>query len=182
MKVTALGLPGLMLVEPRVFADARGCFVATWNDVQFRELVADVTFVQDNHTRSGRGTLRGLHFQLEHTQGKLIRCPVGRVWDVVVDVRRSSPTYGQWAGTELSEENHHQLWVPPGFAHGFVVLSETADLHYKVTDTYHPASERSLAWNDPALRIEWPIPAAFELLLSAKDAAGTLLADIEALP
>ncbi|MES3034517.1 MAG: dTDP-4-dehydrorhamnose 3,5-epimerase [Gemmatimonadota bacterium] len=182
MRCTALDLQGLCLIEPRVFADPRGFFLASWNDAQFRAEVADVTFVQDNQSRSTRGTLRGLHYQLQHTQGKLVRCPQGRVWDVVVDVRRSSPTFGRSLGLELSEENHRQLWIPPGFAHGFLVLSDVADVQYKVTDVYDPDSERTLQWNDSVLNIAWPIDAGAPLVLSPKDLAGTPLSDIEPLP
>ncbi len=182
MKVTALSLPGVCRLEPRVFPDARGFFVTAWNDEQFRREVADVAFIQDNHSRSGRGTLRGLHYQLQHTQGKLMRCSLGTVWDVVVDVRRSSPTFGQWCGTELSDVNHHQLWVPAGFAHGFVVRSEVADVSYKVTDRYDPQSERALLWNDPAIGVSWPLDASMPPLLSPKDAAGIPLSEIETLP
>ncbi|MBC7842777.1 MAG: dTDP-4-dehydrorhamnose 3,5-epimerase [Gemmatimonadaceae bacterium] len=182
MKVTRLAMPDVYLLEPRVFGDARGFFVATWEDDVFRADVAPVSFIQDNHSRSRQWTLRGLHFQAEHTQGKLVRCPMGRVWDVVVDVRRSSPTFGQSLGAELSDTNHHQLWIPPGFAHGFLVLSDVADLAYKVTDRYHPESERSLLWDDPALGIVWPLPAGVPPLLSPKDAAGVPLSRIDALP
>ncbi len=182
MKVTRLAIPDVCVIEPQVFGDARGFFLASWQDDLFREQVADVTFVQDNQSRSKRGTLRGLHFQLQHTQGKLVRCTVGRLWDVVVDVRRSSPTFGQWVSAELSETNHHMLWVPPGFAHGFLVLSESADLHYKVTDRYHPASEHTLQWNDGAVGIQWPLEPDVAPLLSAKDAAGTLLSALETCP
>lgn len=182
MKVTRLAIPDVCLIEPQVFGDARGFFLETWRDEAFRRDVADVTFVQDNQSRSRQWTLRGLHFQLEHTQGKLVRCPIGHVRDVVVDIRRSSPTFGHAVSAELSETNHHQLWVPPGFAHGFVVLSESADLHYKVTDAYHPASERTLLWNDPALGVDWFLPNGVTPLLSAKDVAGALLADLETLP
>ncbi len=182
MKCTQLELPGLWLIEPRVFADARGFFLASWNDAQFRASVADATFVQDNQSRSSVGTLRGLHYQLEHPQGKLVRCPLGRVWDVVVDVRRSSPTFGRSVGLELSDENHRQLWIPPGFAHGFLVLSDVADVLYKVTDVYHPESERALLWNDRRLDIPWPIPPGMSLVMSPKDVAGIPLADIETLP
>ncbi len=182
MKVTRLALPDICLIEPQVFGDARGFFVTTWQDEAFRREVADVTFVQDNFSRSQRGTLRGLHFQLQHTQGKLVRCAVGAIWDVVVDVRRSSPTFGAWVGAELSEANQHLLWVPPGFAHGFVVLSESADLQYKVTGRYDPSSERTLLWSDVALGIPWPIPDGTTPILSAKDLAGAALADLEALP
>lgn len=182
MKCTALELAGLRLIEPRVFPDPRGFFLAPWNDAQFRADVADATFVQDNHSRSSRGTLRGLHYQLEHTQGKLVRCPLGRVWDVVVDVRRSSPTFGRSVGMELSDDNHRQLWIPPGFAHGFLVLSDIADVQYKVTDIYHPTSERSLLWNDRSLDISWPIDPSMTLTLSPKDMVGTPLSGIEPLP
>ena len=182
MKVTALSLPGVFLLESRVFPDARGFFLTTWNDEQFRREIADVAFVQDNHSRSGRGALRGLHYQLQHTQGKLIRCSLGTVWDAVVDVRRSSPTFGHWCGVELSDRNHHQLWVPAGFAHGFVVRSDVADLHYKVTDHYDPSSERALLWNDPAIGVQWPLEEGVPLLLSPKDAAGIALSEIETLP
>lgn len=182
MKVTPLALPGVCLLEPRVFRDDRGFFVATWNDAEFRDAVADVAFIQDNQSRSTVGTIRGLHFQAQHTQGKLVRCSMGRVWDVVVDVRRSSPAFGRWIGKELSEDNQQLLWIPPGFAHGFLVLSATADLQYKVTDRYHPASERTLLWNDPALGIEWPLPAGVAPVLSPKDLAGTPLDALEVLP
>lgn len=182
MKVTRLAIPDVCLIEPQVLGDARGFFLETWRDEVFRRAVADVTFVQDNQSRSRQGTLRGLHFQLEHTQGKLVRCPIGRVLDVAVDIRRSSPMFGRWVSAELSEANHHQLWVPPGFAHGFVVLSASADLHYKVTDSYDPSSERTLLWSDPALGIDWMVPAGVSLLLSPKDVAGTSLADLETLP
>jgi dTDP-4-dehydrorhamnose 3,5-epimerase len=182
MKVTRLAIPDVCLIEPQVFGDARGFFLETWRDESFRRDVADVSFAQDNQSRSRQWTLRGLHFQLEHTQGKLVRCPIGRVLDVAVDIRRASPTFGRWVSAELSEANHHQLWVPPGFAHGFVVLSESADLHYKVTDSYHPASERTLLWDDPALGIDWMVPTGVTPLLSPKDVAGARLADLETLP
>jgi dTDP-4-dehydrorhamnose 3,5-epimerase len=182
VKCTPLAVPDVILIEPKVFGDARGFFLATWNDEDFRQAVANVTFVQDNISRSRQWTLRGLHFQAEHTQGKLVRCAHGRVWDVVVDVRRSSPSFGRWVGAELSDENQHQLWIPAGFAHGFVVLSAMADLHYKVTDRYHPSSERSLRWDDPSMAIAWPIPEGITPLLSAKDEVGALLKDLEALP
>ena len=182
MRVTRLAIPDVCLVEPQVFGDPRGFFLTTWNAEAFAREVCDVTFIQDNTSRSKQYTLRGLHWQAEYTQGKLVRCAYGRVWDVAVDVRRSSPTFGQWVAAELSDENHHQLWIPAGFAHGFVVLSESADLHYKVTDRYHPASERTLCWDDPALGITWPVPPGVTPLLSAKDMNGHLLAEIEAMP
>ena len=182
MKVTRLAIPDVCLLEPESYGDARGFFLVSWQEEQFRREVADVTFVQDNHSRSRRHTLRGLHFQTEHIQGKLVRCSLGRIWDVAVDIRRSSPTFGAWVGAELSDENHHQLWVPAGFAHGFLVLSDTADLQYKVTDQYHQASERTLQWDDPALGIRWPLEPGAMPLLSPKDAAGTLLSALEPLP
>jgi dTDP-4-dehydrorhamnose 3,5-epimerase len=182
VNITRLNIPDVCLLAPEIFGDARGFFLTPWQDRAFRRDVADVTFVQDNHSRSRQGTLRGLHFQAQHTQGKLVRCTVGRIYDVAVDIRRSSPTFGQWVGTELSELNHHQLWVPPGFAHGFYVLSESADLHYKVTDQYHPASERTLRWDDPAVGVVWPLVGGATPLLSPKDAAGVPLAELEALP
>jgi dTDP-4-dehydrorhamnose 3,5-epimerase len=182
VKVTRLRIPDVCLIEPELFGDARGFFLTPWQDRSFRREVADVTFVQDNHSRSRQGTLRGLHFQAQHTQGKLVRCAVGQIFDVAVDIRRSSPTFGQWEGTELSETNHRQLWIPPGFAHGFYVLSASADLHYKVTDQYHPESERTLRWDDPAVGVAWPLVGGAPPLLSPKDALGVPLAELEALP
>jgi dTDP-4-dehydrorhamnose 3,5-epimerase len=182
LKVTRLAIPDVCLLEPQAFGDARGFLLVSWQEEQFRREVTDAHFVQDNHSRSRRHTLRGLHFQSEHTQGKLVRCSSGRIWDVAVDVRRSSPTFGAWVAAELSDENHHQLWVPAGFAHGFLVRSDSADLQYKVTDRYHPASERTLQWDDPALGIPWPLDPGVMPLLSPKDAAGTLLSALEPLP
>lgn len=182
MNITHLALPEVVRIEPKVYGDARGFFVASWEDAAFRREVADVAFVQDSQSRSQHMTLRGLHFQREHTQGKLVRCTVGRIFDVAIDVRRSSPTFGQWVAAELSEQNHHQLWIPAGFAHGFLVLSESADVHYKVTATYHPASEQTLLWDDPAVGVDWPLPVGITPLLSPKDAAGESLDGLEALP
>ena len=181
MKCTPLAIPDVVLIEPSVFGDQRGFLIPTWIESEFRRAVADVPFVQDNHSRSRAGTLRGLHFQREFTQGKLVRCSRGRVWDVAVDLRAGSATHGQWVAAELSDESHQQLWIPPGFAHGFLVLSDVADLQYKVTDQYHPASEGTLLWNDPAVAIAWPIAPDVEPLLSDKDRRGSLLADIEPL-
>ena len=179
MKATPTALPEVLLFEPKVFGDARGCFLESWNARTFRELTGlDVDFVQDNHSRSVRGVLRGLHYQLQQPQGKLVRVVRGRVFDVAVDLRRSSPRFGCWAGVELSEDDHRQLWVPPGFAHGFLVLSESADFLYKTTDYYAPAHERCIAWNDPQIGIDWPLDGA--PLLSAKDAQGVSLAEAEA--
>ncbi|GAB2591996.1 dTDP-4-dehydrorhamnose 3,5-epimerase [Ramlibacter solisilvae] len=159
------------MLQPRVFGDERGFFTESWNKARFDEAAgAAVEFVQDNHSRSSRGVLRGLHYQIQQPQGKLVRVVSGRVFDVAVDLRRSSPRLGQWVGVELSAENHRQLWVPPGFAHGYLTLSETADFLYKATDYYAPQHERALLWNDPHLAIEWPLSAIDGApTLSAKD-------------
>ena len=172
MKFEATPLRDVYLLTPRVFGDERGFFMEAWNEKLFHEHGFDIHFVQDNHSRSARGILRGMHYQTEHTQGKLVRVTAGAVFDAVVDLRHSSPSFGQWYGVELSAENHQMLWLPPGFAHGFYVLSETADFQYKCSDIYHPQSEISLAWDDPAVGIEWPIPAGELPQLSDKDAAG----------
>lgn len=174
MKVTRTRLDDVLLLEPRVFGDARGFFLESYNQRIFREATGlMIDFVQDNHSRSGRGVLRGLHFQDPVPQGKLVRAVRGSVFDVAVDVRRSSPQFGQWVGYELSEENHRQLWIPAGFAHGFVVLSESADFLYKTTDYYAPAHEHCIAWNDPDIGIAWPLSDPPKL--SAKDAQGLTL-------
>ena len=172
MKFEATPLPGVYLLHPRVFGDERGFFLESWNAATFRDAGFDLHFVQDNHSRSARGILRGMHYQTEHTQGKLVRVTHGEVFDAVVDLRSDSPTLGQWYGSTLSAKDHTMLWVPPGFAHGFYVLSEYADFLYKCTDIYHPASEVSLAWDDPSVGIEWPVPPGESPLLSDKDAAG----------
>ena len=178
MKATRLAIPDVVLIEPKVFGDARGFFFESFNQNAFNEATGtNHAFVQDNHSRSSQGVLRGLHYQIQQPQGKLVRVARGRVWDVAVDIRKSSPTFGQWVGAELSEDNQHQLWVPPGFAHGFVVLSESADFLYKTTDYYAPEHERCIAWNDPQLAIRWPYEA--EPRLSAKDAQGLMLAQAE---
>lgn len=178
MKATPTTLPGLLILEPKVFGDSRGFFMESFNARTFRELTGlDVDFVQDNHSRSGKGVLRGLHYQIQQAQGKLVRVVRGSVFDVAVDLRKGSPTFGKWEGVELSEENQRQLWIPPGFAHGFLVTSESADFLYKTTDYYAPEHERSLLWNDPAVGVEWPL--AGEPLLSAKDVAGKVLADCD---
>lgn len=179
MKVHTTGLDGLCLIEPTVFGDARGFFMETWNAARFLEAGIDASFVQDNHSRSARGILRGLHYQVQHPQGKLVRVVRGAVYDVAVDLRRTSATFGQWYGVELSEDNQRMLWVPPGFAHGFYVLSEVADFVYKCSDIYAPAYERSLRWDDPTLAIDWPIPEGETPTLSSKDAAGTAFVDAE---
>ncbi len=172
MKFEPTPLRDLYLIEPRIFGDERGFFMETWNTESFRQAGFDLNFVQDNHSRSGRGTLRGLHYQTRHPQGKLVRVSAGEVFDVAVDLRRHSATLGQWYGTTLSADNHRMLWVPPGFAHGFLVLSDSADFLYKCTDRYHPESEVSLAWNDPELGIAWPLPTGEQPRLSAKDREG----------
>ena len=178
MKATRLAIPDVVLIAPKVFGDARGFFFESFNQKAFNEATGtNHAFVQDNHSRSSQGVLRGLHYQIQQPQGKLVRVARGRVWDVAVDIRKSSPTFGQWVGAELSEDNQHQLWVPPGFAHGFVVLSESADFLYKTTDYYAPEHERCIAWNDPQLAIRWPYEA--EPRLSAKDAQGLMLAQAE---
>jgi dTDP-4-dehydrorhamnose 3,5-epimerase len=178
IQVTATALPEVKIVEPKVFGDARGFFFESFNAAEFAEKVEPgVEFLQDNHSRSAKGVLRGLHYQVQHAQGKLVRVVEGEVFDVAVDIRKSSPNFGKWVGVTLSVENQRQLWVPPGFAHGFVVLSESAQFLYKTTDYWFPEHERSIVWNDPAVGIEWPID--FEPLLAAKDAAGKRLADAE---
>ena len=176
--VTPTAIPEVLVLEPKVFGDSRGFFFESFNAKDFVNATGlDVSFVQDNHSRSAQGVLRGLHYQLQQAQGKLIRVVRGSVFDVAVDIRKSSPTFGQWVGYELSEDNHRQVWIPPGFAHGFVVLSSSADFLYKTTDYYAPQYERCIAWNDPQIGIEWP--ANISPLLSAKDAAGLNLAAAE---
>jgi dTDP-4-dehydrorhamnose 3,5-epimerase len=178
MKTTPLAISDVILFEPRVFGDERGFFFESFNHAQFEVAVGrQVTFVQDNHSRSARNVLRGLHYQIQHTQGKLVRVVVGEVFDVAVDIRKSSPTFGQWVGAVLSSENKRQLWVPEGFAHGFVVLSDYAEFLYKTTDYYAPDHERCIRWNDPDLAIDWPI--AGEPSLSGKDAQGSIFKTAE---
>ena len=179
MKVTPTELPEVLLVEPRVFGDARGFFLETFQAERYATAGIPGHFVQDNLSRSAKGTLRGLHFQEPRAQGKLVLVLHGAVWDVAVDVRRGSPRFGRWVGLELSEENRRQLWIPPGFAHGFCVVSDTADFFYKCTELYAPETERVVRWDDPALGIRWPIAAP---LLSAKDRAAPTLADAPVLP
>jgi dTDP-4-dehydrorhamnose 3,5-epimerase len=180
VKLERTALPGVLVVEPRVFRDERGFFLEVWNASTFAAAGIDVTFVQDNHSASRRGTLRGLHLQLPRAQGKLVRCVEGSVFDVAVDVRRGSPAFGRWVGVELSAENFRQLWVPPGFAHGFCVTSESAQIEYKCTELYDPAGDLAIAWNDPGIGIDWPLANP---LLSAKDAAAPKLAElVERLP
>lgn len=182
MNVEQTALPGVLVLEPRVFGDDRGFFFESWNDRTFTDAVgAQVTFVQDNHSRSATGVVRGLHYQLPPSaQGKLVRCGRGAVWDVAVDIRTGSATFGQWVAAELSADNHRQLWIPPGFAHGFVALTDTADLLYKASGFYDPDTDRSIAWDDPDIGIDWPLQGA--PILSDKDAAAPRLADAEVFP
>ena len=176
--VIPTAIPQVLVLEPKVFGDARGFFFESFNARDFAEATGlNVEFVQDNHSRSAKGVLRGLHYQIQHAQGKLVRVVEGEVFDVAVDLRRSSSTFGRWVGERLSADNHRQLWVPPGFAHGFVVLSEQAQFLYKTTDYWYPEHERSLRWNDPSLGIEWPLDG--QPLLAAKDAEAALLRDAE---
>jgi dTDP-4-dehydrorhamnose 3,5-epimerase len=181
VNVIQTAIPDVLVIEPVVRADARGFFVEVWHEERYRSAGMDLPFVQDNHSRSGGGTLRGLHYQIQHAQGKLVRVAAGHVFDVAVDLRRSSPTFGRWVGTMLSGENHRQLWVPPGFAHGFYVMSDSADLLYKCTDLYAPQHDRTLQWNDPEIGVEWPLSGT-PPLLSAKDQAGIPLRDAEVYP
>ena len=178
MDVIQTTIPDLLIIEPKVFGDERGFFMESFNEKTFEKLTGVKTnFVQDNHSRSAKNVLRGLHYQIEQAQGKLVRVVSGEVYDVAVDIRKSSPTFGEWVGCRLSETNHRQFWVPPGFAHGFVVLSEIADFLYKTTDYYAPEHERSILWNDPSLNIDWQVVG--EPVLSAKDQAGVPLEKAE---
>ena len=182
MKFEPTRLPEVILIQPQVFGDARGFFFETWQKQKFAAAGIDATFVQDNHSHSTLHTLRGLHFQIRQPQGKLVRVSRGEVFDVVVDNRRSSPRFGQWVGARLSDVNHHMLWVPPGFAHAYLALSEEVDFLYKCTDFYAPGYERSIRWNDPAIGIEWPLPSGVNPILSGKDATAPLLEAAEAYP
>lgn len=177
MKFDSTSLPGVYLLTPDVFGDERGFFLESWNAETFRDAGFDVEFVQDNHSRSRRGTLRGLHYQTRHTQGKLVRVTIGSVYDVAVDLRRDSPTLGQWFGVTLDADRKQMLWVPPGFAHGFYVTSEYADFQYKCTDRYDPEHDNTIAWDDPELAIDWPLVDGQPPSLSAKDANGLAFAD-----
>ena len=173
LKVEATAIHDVLVIEPKVFGDERGWFTESFNALDFSQATGlSVDFVQDNHSFSGQWTLRGMHFQREHAQGKLVRVVAGAVFDAVVDLRKTSPTFGKWFAIELSAQNHRQLWIPPGLAHGFLVLSETAEFLYKTTDYYHPQSEVCLAWNDPTIAIEWPLPPGVLPNVNAKDAAG----------
>ena len=176
MKAIPTTIPAVLIIEPKVFGDARGFFFESFNQRTFSQATGlDVNFVQDNHSRSAKGVLRGLHYQIQQPQGKLVRVVRGAVFDVTVDIRKSSATFGQWVGVELTEDNHRQLWIPPGFAHGFYVLSDSADFLYKTTDYYAPEFERSLVWNDPKIAIAWPVDT--QPIVSAKDAQGMSLTD-----
>jgi dTDP-4-dehydrorhamnose 3,5-epimerase len=180
LKVTETSLPGVLLIEPSVYEDTRGFFMETYHAERFRDFGIDATFVQDNHSRSARGVVRGLHYQEPNPQGKLVRCTRGTLFDVAVDIRRGSPAFGQWYATELSEENKLILWVPPGFAHGFCAVTEVADLVYKCTTLYDPANDRAILWNDPDLGIVWPDTGTPSL--SPKDASAPRLRDATVLP
>ena len=178
MKVTPLAIPDVLLIEPKVFGDERGFFFESFNQQRFNEVTGlDLQFVQDNHSKSAKNVLRGLHYQLPpKAQGKLVRAVAGEVFDVAVDIRKDSPTFGKWVGAILSGDNKHQLWIPPGLAHGFLVLSESAEFLYKTTDYYAPALERCIRWDDPVLAVDWPLPAA--PVLSAKDERGVAFASL----
>jgi len=180
MEVIDTPLDDVKIIEPRVFGDDRGFFLETWSEQAFTKAGLPVQFVQDNHSRSAQGVLRGMHYQIKHPQGKLVRCTAGEVFDVAVDMRKSSKQFGQWFGVVLSADNKRQLWVPPGFAHGFYVMSESADFQYKCSDIYAPDYERSLLWNDPAVGIEWPLVEGVETQLAAKDEAALVLSEADA--
>ena len=181
MQIQATSIPDVVIIEPTVFGDERGFFYESFNARQFAQQTGvEANFVQDNHSKSSRNVLRGLHYQLQQTQGKLVRVTAGEVFDVAVDIRKSSPTFGRWVGVVLSGENKRQLWIPPGFAHGFAVTSDSAEFLYKTTDYWAPEFERSIMWNDPAIGIDWP--AGLAPVLSGKDQQGRLLADSEVFP
>ncbi|MEA4813238.1 MAG: dTDP-4-dehydrorhamnose 3,5-epimerase [Anaerolineaceae bacterium] len=182
MEFISTHIPDVLLIIPTVFGDHRGFFLETFRENAFSQHVPGQRFVQDNHSGSGQGTLRGLHYQLRQAQGKLVRAVVGSIFDVAVDIRPGSSTFGKWSGEILSAENKHQLWIPAGFAHGFYVLSPWAEVYYKATDYYDPESERGIAWNDPAIGIEWPLLEGVETLLSGKDAKAPLLENAEVYP
>lgn len=179
MEIISTNIPDVLIVKPRVFEDERGFFMETYHQQKMREAGIDVEFLQDNHSRSQKGTLRGLHYQTQNVQGKLVRVAIGEILDVAVDLRKSSPTFGQWTSEILSAENKHQLWVPPGFGHGFYVLSDYADVLYKATDFYNPKGERCLLWNDPTVGVDWRIPEGEMPILSEKDKKGLLLDEVE---
>jgi dTDP-4-dehydrorhamnose 3,5-epimerase len=180
VKFVRTQLPEVVIVQPQVFGDQRGFFLETWHARKFADAGIDAAFVQDNRSRSSKGTLRGLHLQLEHSQGKLVQAISGEIFDIAVDVRKNSPNFGKWVSCILSEENKHALWIPPGFAHGFYVMSDTADVLYKCTDFYMPQYERTVRWDDPDLNIPWPLDGATPIL-SAKDSNGLTLQELKAL-
>ena len=182
MQIRPTTIPDVLLIEPRLFKDSRGFFMETFQKAEFESAGLPGSFVQDNHSGSIQGTLRGMHYQIQHAQGKLVRAVVGEVFDVAVDLRRRSNTFGQAVGVQLSSENKHLLWIPPGFAHGFYVLSDWAEVLYKVTDIYSPEHERTLLWNDPAIGIEWPLAEGRPPLLSEKDRQGRPLSEAEVYP
>jgi dTDP-4-dehydrorhamnose 3,5-epimerase len=182
VEFSSTAIPDVVLIRPKVFGDSRGYFFESWEQRKFAAAGIDASFVQDNQSRSPRQILRGLHYQLRQPQGKLVRVVTGAVFDVAVDIRRSSPTFGRWVGEVLSEENHHMLWVPPGFAHGFIVLSESAHFVYRCTDFWAPTHERSILWNDPDLNVTWPIPRGVQPLVSAKDADAHRFRDAQYFP
>lgn len=175
-------IPDVVLIKPKVFGDPRGYFLESWQEARFAAAGLPLHFVQDNHSRSSQWILRGLHYQIQHTQGKLLRVTRGAIFDVAVDMRRSSPTFGRWVGVELNDTNHHMLWVPPGFAHGFLTLSDDVDFLYKCTDVYSPQHDRAVRWDDPQIGIEWPLPAGVAPLLSAKDSVAPSFADADTFP
>ncbi|MCG8427951.1 MAG: dTDP-4-dehydrorhamnose 3,5-epimerase [Chromatiales bacterium] len=182
MKFSPTQIPEVVVIEPQVFGDHRGFFMETWRQDRFSEVGIELPFVQDNHSSSSKGVLRGLHYQIKQPQGKLVRVIAGEVFDVAVDLRKSSSTYGQWAGEILSAENKKMFWVPPGFAHGFIVTSDYAEFIYKCTDLYAPEHERCIRWDDPEIGIEWPVSSDAPPVLSAKDEAGVWLKDAEVYP
>jgi len=179
MKVVPSEIPDVLIIEPSVFGDERGFFMEVWNQKTFEDIGIPGAFVQDNHSKSSQGTLRGLHYQIQQSQGKLVRVISGEVYDVAVDIRKSSPTFGRWVGHVLSAENKLTMWIPAGFAHGFYVISESAEFVYKCTDFYAPQHERAIRWDDPAIGIDWPIPAGSTPLLSQKDLDGVRLPDAD---
>ncbi len=182
MEFEPTAIPDVVLIRPRLFGDARGHFYETWEERKFAAAGLELRFRQDNQNLSARHVLRGIHYQKRHPQGKLVRVVTGAVFDVAVDLRRSSPTFGSWVGAELTQDNHHMLWVPPGFGHGFVVLSESAHFLYKCTDFYVPEDEHAIAWNDPELQIDWRLPAGVQPILSARDTAAKRFRDAEYYP
>ena len=182
MKLTPTSIPDVIQIDPVIHGDDRGFLVELWHQRKFAEAGITAEFVQDNHSRSTKGTLRGLHYQIQHPQGKLVRVLVGEVFDVAVDLRKSSRSFGKWVGITLSARSKRMLWIPPGFAHGFYVTSDSAEFLYKCTDFYAPAHERTLLWNDPTLAIDWPLISGCKTILSAKDAAGQVLAHAECFP